>query len=205
MYLFSIECTTRQIGIAILENKEVLSKKSWQSLDAGSEILPALDKMMKKVKLASEDFNYFVISSGPGSWTGIRLGIALAYGLAVADEKRVFGVSSIEAIAYKFSGRGPVGVFLPSVGSLVHYGFFEKPEKLSKKHGLFSTCTIDELSSRLKDAKIVAGSDEKILSLFKSSGKIQVNISPDPVLNAMLAFERIKNSVAPMNRPYYEK
>ncbi len=205
MLLLSIECTTRQTGIAVLKNKEVLAKKIWQSSDAGSEILPILDKLLRKVKLAPGNFDYFVVSSGPGSWTGIRLGLALAYGFAAADEKRVFGLRSIEAIAYEFADRDPAGVFLPSVGGSVHYGFFEEPEKLAKKHGFFSTCHTDEIFSRLKDAKIVAGPDKKILSLFESSNKILINIFPDPVLNAVLAFERIKNSVSPINYPYYEK
>ncbi|OQB73617.1 MAG: tRNA threonylcarbamoyladenosine biosynthesis protein TsaB [candidate division TA06 bacterium ADurb.Bin131] len=205
MYLLSIECTTRQTGIAILKDKQILGKKIWMSKDAGREILPAIDKLIKKVHVLPGDFDYFIISSGPGSWTGIRLGLALAYGLATANERKVFGISSIDAIAYSIAGKGPVGVFLPSIGKSVHCGFFEEPEQLSKQHGFFSTCCVDNITLMLKNAKIVAGPDEKILSLFKDSGKILVNIFPNPVLNAILALERIKNSVSPLNQPYYEK
>jgi len=204
MYLFSIECTIPQTAIAIMKDKKIAAKKSWNSFDACKEILPAIDNLLEKTRMSLEKIDFFVVSSGPGSWTGIRLGFALAYGLAVADAGRVYGVSSIDAMAYRFVGKSDIAVFLPSVGRSLHYGFFKKPENLSKKNGLISTCTTEEIFVKLKDATIIAGPDKKILSLFKSSGKIVVNISPDPVLNAMLALERIKNSVSSAG-PYYEK
>ncbi len=57
----------------------------------------------------------------------------------------------------------------------------------------------------MKKARIIAAPCEKILSLFENEGKILEIVFPDPVLNAHLAFERIRNSVSPRNQPYYEK
>ncbi|MCM8764990.1 MAG: tRNA (adenosine(37)-N6)-threonylcarbamoyltransferase complex dimerization subunit type 1 TsaB [Candidatus Omnitrophica bacterium] len=204
MHLLSIECSTIFTGIAIMMNKKVIAKKIWKSKDASMEILPAIDELLKKTKMKPEIFDYFIVSSGPGSWTGIRLGFSVAYGLSAANEKKIFGLSAIESIAYKFRNSGPTGVFLPSAGSSVHYGFFTNPSLLGKKHGKFFTCKLDQLYSQLAKAFVVAGPDEKILSLF-NPGKIVRKVRPCPVLNAILALERIKNAVSPINQPYYEK
>ncbi|HXK44722.1 MAG TPA: tRNA (adenosine(37)-N6)-threonylcarbamoyltransferase complex dimerization subunit type 1 TsaB, partial [bacterium] len=112
MYLFSIECSTQRVGIAVVQGKNLLVKKTWLSRDTSTEILPEIDRMLKKVGLQPEQFDYFVVSTGPGSWTGVRLGLALAYGLAIADEEKVFGLSGLEAMAYQLKNENNVGVFL---------------------------------------------------------------------------------------------
>ena len=204
MYLFSIECSTQRVGIAVVQGKNLLVKKTWLSRDTSTEILPEIDRMLKKVGLQPEQFDYFVVSTGPGSWTGVRLGLALAYGLAIADEEKVFGLSGLEAMAYQLKNENNVGVFLPSVKNSVHFGFFKNPCSLEKKYGKLSSCAIKQLPEKLKNAQIIAGPDRKICSLF-TPRKPFVEIFPDPVLNAMLAFDRIQNSVKPENQPYYEK
>lgn len=203
MYLFSLECSTQQTGIAILEDKKVLAKKIWKSNDTSKEILPAIDNLLKSMKMSPEIFDYFIVSSGPGSWTGIRLSISIAYGLSVAEEEKVYGVSALEAIAYRFKEHQWVGVVFPSAGERVHYSIFKNPELLAKKHGKIYSCEKKKIVSRMEKARIIAGPCEKILSLFTC--KELEKVAPDPVLNANLAFERIKNSVKPRNQPYYEK
>ncbi len=205
MYLFSIECISHLTGIAVLTGKKVIAKKIWKSEDPCVEILPQIDKMLKKTGMKPEMFDYFVVSSGPGSWTGIRLGMSVAYGLSIANEKKIFCVSSLEGMAYRFKNNEYTGVFLPSAGKSVHYGIFKNPGILAKKHGRFHVCSIGELSLKLKKANIVAGPSREILSLFSPSKHTIKRVFPDPILNAVLAYERIKNSVKPKNQPYYEK
>ncbi|MCM8815059.1 MAG: tRNA (adenosine(37)-N6)-threonylcarbamoyltransferase complex dimerization subunit type 1 TsaB [Candidatus Omnitrophica bacterium] len=187
-----------------MKDKKTITKKVWKSKDASLEILPAIDEILNKTKMSPEMFDFFVVSSGPGSWTGIRLGFSVALGLSAADERKIFGLSSIESIAYKFRKAGPAGVFLPSRGNHIHYGFFSNPGLLEKKHGKLFVCEIEQLHLKLGKASIIAGPDEKILSSFAST-RIVRKVRPCPVLNALLALERIKNGVKPVNQPYYEK
>ncbi|MCX7705585.1 MAG: tRNA (adenosine(37)-N6)-threonylcarbamoyltransferase complex dimerization subunit type 1 TsaB [bacterium] len=188
-----------------MKKKKIIKKKIWKTIDASKEILPAIDKLLNSVGMKSEMFDYFIVSSGPGSWTGIRLGLSVAYGLSIACDRKVFGVSSLESIAYKFKKTTNVGVILPSTGEFVHYGIFENPESLEKKLVEIHSCRINEISSKMKKATIIASPSKKILSVFNNQGKRLVRVTPDPVLNARLALERIKNSVNPRNQPYYEK
>ncbi|MCM8788802.1 MAG: tRNA (adenosine(37)-N6)-threonylcarbamoyltransferase complex dimerization subunit type 1 TsaB [Candidatus Omnitrophica bacterium] len=185
-------------------NRCVLAKRIWKSRDASMEILPAIDEILNRTKMRPEMFEYFIISSGPGSWTGIRLGFSVAYGLSSANEKKIFGLSTIESIAYKFRDAGPTGVFLPSAGDSVHYGIFNEPALLEKKHGKLFICKREQLHLKLGKACVIAGPDEKILSSF-GSDRIVRKVRPCPVLNAILALERIKNCVSSIRQPYYEK
>lgn len=188
-----------------MKGNRVLAKKIWKSKDTSKEILPVIDSILKKTGLTINIFNHFIVSTGPGSWTGIRLALSVAYGLSLADENKVFGVSCIDSIAYSFKDSTMVGVFLPSAGNSVHYGLFKNPAILAKKYGKLSVCSIEKLYNELKKARIVAGPDRKILSMFNSENYTIKKVNPDPVLNALLAYERIKNSVKPINHPYYEK
>lgn len=205
MFLFSIECSTEKAGIAILEDRNVIKKKVWKSRNTSKEILPTIDNLLKSTGIKLEMFDYFVVSSGPGSWTGIRLGLSVAYGLSIADDRKVYGISCFESIAYKFKKNNYVGVVFPSVSNFVHYGIFKNPEILEKKHGKTYSCKIDQIILKMEKARIIAGPSRKILSLFDNGERKLEIVFPDPVLNAKLAFERIKNRVRPKNQPYYEK
>ncbi|MCM8816155.1 MAG: tRNA (adenosine(37)-N6)-threonylcarbamoyltransferase complex dimerization subunit type 1 TsaB [Candidatus Omnitrophica bacterium] len=205
MFLLSIECSVQKTGIAILQDCTVLEKKIWKSKDTSRELLPAIDNLFKSTGMKPQMFDYFVVSSGPGSWTGIRLGLSIAYGLSIADDKKVYGISSLECIAYKFKKDSYVGVVLPSIGDFVHYVLLKKPSELEKKHVKIYSCRIDKLIQKMAKAEIIASPSKKILSLFAGSGKSLKTVFPDPVLNAQLAIVRIKNHVNPKNHPYYEK
>ncbi len=205
MYILSIDCTTSNSGIAILHNKKVLARKILSSNDVSSEILGAIDELFKKIEMTPGELDYFVVSAGPGSWTGIRLGFSVVSGLSCADEKRVFGVSGLEAVAYKFKTERSIGVIFRSSGNSAHYGFFDDPSILAKKHGSFSTCNIEELPSKLNKARLILATDHEILSLFDEEKHLIKIILPDCVLNARLAIDRIKNGTPSLNRPFYEK
>ncbi|MFQ6978330.1 MAG: tRNA (adenosine(37)-N6)-threonylcarbamoyltransferase complex dimerization subunit type 1 TsaB [Oscillibacter sp.] len=62
-------------------------------------LLPMVDAMLKNADLTLDDINAIAIAAGPGSFTGLRIGIAAVKGLAWAADKLCLGVSTLEAMA----------------------------------------------------------------------------------------------------------
>ena len=70
----------------------------------GETLMPMVEKMLKNdAAMALKDLDGFVVSRGPGSFTGLRIGLSMVKGLALATGKPVAGVSSLDGIAWQLS------------------------------------------------------------------------------------------------------
>ena len=68
-------------------------------------LMPAGEEVLAALSLAAEDCDFFCAVTGPGSFTGIRIGIAAVKGFCAAAGKPALGVTSLEALAYTAKGR----------------------------------------------------------------------------------------------------
>lgn len=78
------------LGECVLNHKKTHSQK----------LMVIIERMMNDLELSAEDIDLFAVAEGPGSFTGLRIGIATAKGLAHSVNKGVVGVSTLEALAY---------------------------------------------------------------------------------------------------------
>ena len=77
--LLAIDTTTRFVSIALYNGVEILAEQTWQSLNQHTEQLaPAVYHMMERAEIEMDELTGLGISTGPGSYTGLRIGIALA-------------------------------------------------------------------------------------------------------------------------------
>ncbi len=97
MKILGIETATSVCSIALIENSKVLSEKSLLEKNIHSEkIIPLIDEVLKNFK----EFDKIAVSIGPGSFTGLRVGLSTAKGLAYASKKPIIPVSTLKALAY---------------------------------------------------------------------------------------------------------
>ena len=94
------ETAIRGGSIALYVNgSEVESIVGDGSISRAEQLLPEIDRLLRSHDLKPADIDLFAVSTGPGSFTGIRVGIATALGLKAAISARFVGISSLEAIA----------------------------------------------------------------------------------------------------------
>lgn len=112
MKLLAIETSAGQGSIALLEGKDAVEEISLQvSRSTSVELLPAIGSLLKSNSIHPNDLDALAVSIGPGSYTGVRIGIATAQGLALAANLPVYGVSSLVGLAKQASGvEDPVAV-----------------------------------------------------------------------------------------------
>lgn len=99
--------TTSEFGsVALLEGEELVEELMLQSPDGFSHVIYGhLDRVLKKHGWESGTVDCFAAASGPGSFTGVRVGLAAAKGLAEAAGKPLVAVSSLQALAWFGSGE----------------------------------------------------------------------------------------------------
>jgi len=105
MITLGIETTTKVNGLALLRDEEILDEEQFQSEDTSQEIFIRLAQFLKKNGISLNEVDLFVVSLGPGSWTGIRLGITLIKGFVVDSEKKAVGVHAPERQGAGFLAR----------------------------------------------------------------------------------------------------
>ena len=101
MKLLALESTAKAASCAVLRDGEVLAS-SWQAagLTHSRTLLPMVEDMLKNSELSLADMDALAVAAGPGSFTGLRIGMAAVKGLAWASDKPCVPVSTLEAMAW---------------------------------------------------------------------------------------------------------
>ena len=128
MKVLGIETATPSGGVAIVdENEGLLVSYQLSSSQTHSErLMLTVDEILKKAELKVADLDAIGVSIGPGSFTGIRIGMSVAKGLAYAGNKPLVPVPTLEAIAYRFFLPGKIMCpLIDARRSEVYAAFFE--------------------------------------------------------------------------------
>ena len=101
MLLLAMESSAKAASVALCENGSLLAQTfQLTALTHSRTLLPMAEDLMKNAGVRSEQLDAVAVSHGPGSFTGIRIGVAAVKGLCWALEKPAVGVSTLEAMAW---------------------------------------------------------------------------------------------------------
>lgn len=115
--ILALDTATRQTGIALFDGQEVVAEVNWRSADGQTtELLPRLAQLMAWHGLAPTALSAVAISLGPGSFTGVRVGVSAAKGLAMAGATPLIGIGTLDATAFPHLGRPEPVCALVSAG-----------------------------------------------------------------------------------------
>ncbi len=102
MIILAVDTTSFTGSIALLKETNLMAEVNIDSSSTYSErLLPAVDFLLKTNKLSIQDIDGFAVAVGPGSFTGIRIGLSTVKSFSFASGKPVAGVSTLKALAEK--------------------------------------------------------------------------------------------------------
>ena len=108
--LLAIDTATRSASLALYDGARVRAELTWE-LNAHHtvELMPRIVWIMGQVEVRASDLSGLAVSIGPGSFTGLRIGLAIAKGLALANDLPLVGVPTLDVLAYAQPlTRGPL-------------------------------------------------------------------------------------------------
>jgi tRNA threonylcarbamoyladenosine biosynthesis protein TsaB len=113
--LLAIDTSTRNVGIAVYNGVQVLSETVWTSQDYHTvELAPAIADTLLRAGQKIQDLKLLAVATGPGSFTGLRIGLAVAKGLALACHLPILGIPTLDIVAES----QPVSVGIPLAATL---------------------------------------------------------------------------------------
>ncbi|MBQ8475072.1 MAG: tRNA (adenosine(37)-N6)-threonylcarbamoyltransferase complex dimerization subunit type 1 TsaB [Clostridia bacterium] len=116
MITLALDTTALIASAAITKNGKLLCEYTVNSGNTHSvTLLPMVTHMLETVRLTPADVDLYAVSAGPGSFTGVRIGVAAVKGLAFAHNTACIGVSSLEAMAENL--RGLEGIICPVINA----------------------------------------------------------------------------------------
>ena len=104
MRILAVDTATTSCSVAIVDKTSLLSEFTIDREETHSKhLMDMIKAVLRMAGLNFSDLDGFAVTRGPGSFTGLRIGLSTIKGLAVASEKPVVGVSSLEALAFQVS------------------------------------------------------------------------------------------------------
>ena len=160
MNILAFDTSTEKFSISILKNnKIVLNLSKIINKTYSKFLIPILKKSLEKSKLDVKEINYILISLGPGSFTGVRIGIAAAKGLGMPHKINISGFNNMDILANSINDNikeKRIVTIIKSKKSDYYFQVFDSKKKPIKKISFFS---INNLPSFFFKKNIVFSGD----------------------------------------------
>jgi tRNA threonylcarbamoyladenosine biosynthesis protein TsaB len=115
--ILAIDTATRSASLAVYDGANVRAEFTWDTSDHHTvELMPRLVELLAQINVTIDQLSGLGVSIGPGSFTGVRVGVALAKGLAVARGIPIVGVRSTDILAYALNWCKPPLVIVVRAG-----------------------------------------------------------------------------------------
>jgi tRNA threonylcarbamoyladenosine biosynthesis protein TsaB len=155
--ILAIETATRAGSVGVSRGAKVLACAAGDASSSHSkDLIENIDRVLRDAGLQLSDVDLFAAATGPGSFTGLRIGLATVKSLAVAMNRKCLGVSTLAAVAQAAGGSGRTVALLPAGRGEVFAQMFSivgnevsaadhathiSPQALLAKYGSYETIT----------------------------------------------------------------
>lgn len=213
MKILSIDSTSVTASVTISDENIILAEEFINNgLTHSQTLMPMVERILKKASLSIKDIDLFGITNGPGSFTGVRIGIASIKGMADALNKGCVAVSTLEAIAEPLSNTDCIAcAVMDARCSQVYTAIFRLGNRLCEDKAVL----IDDLGEELKvyNKKVIFIGDGAKICYEQLMDVLECEIANEDIryLHASsicrLVENKIKNGEEPTNSaklvPFY--
>lgn len=157
--LLAVDTSTQTIGIALYNDPVVIGEMQWTSSNHHTtELTSAVDILMKRCNLKPSDLTLLVTALGPGTFTGLRIGLAFAKGLALSLHLPIIGVPTFDYLAASQPlSEHPMAVVLPAGRTRLAVGWYSVKDHQWQSTSDPEVMTPEELSEKISGPTIICG------------------------------------------------
>ncbi|MGO1297105.1 MAG: tRNA (adenosine(37)-N6)-threonylcarbamoyltransferase complex dimerization subunit type 1 TsaB [Vibrio sp.] len=127
--ILAIDTSTEMCSVALMMGNTVYTRDAIAPRDHTKKILPMVDEVLKEAGVTLQELDALAYGRGPGSFTGVRIGIGIAQGLALGAELPMIGISTLAAMAqqaYRQTGATHVSAAIDARMSEVYWAQYQR-------------------------------------------------------------------------------
>ena len=180
MLICSVDSSATPASVCLLEDDKIIAEYYLNTGFTHSQTLMAmLESVLKISGKSADDIDLYAVNSGPGSFTGVRIGVSAVKGMAYAQNKLCVEVSTLASMAYNFLGNHAIiCACMDARRCQVYHGLFrvdgDKIERLCEDKAI----AVDELLGSLpKDEEIILVGDGAEL-VYQSAEDPAIKLAP---------------------------
>lgn len=182
MRLLSFESSSVSASVAVTDG-EILLGQSFQNvgLTHSRTLLPMAEALLANTGLSLSQIDAFAVSAGPGSFTGVRIGIATVKGLAAAAGRPCAGVSSLEAAAFGLDTARDICAVMDARAGQVYNALFRWEGQCLTRLCPDRAISMEDLEKELLDSEkeyILVGDGAKLCYNSLNKAADQLSLAP---------------------------
>ena len=157
--LLAIDTSTRVVGVALYDGTQVLGEIVGNSRDYHTvELAPAVAELLRRSQMDAEAIKAVAVATGPGSFTGLRIGLAFAKGLCLARHLPLIGIPTLDSVAAAQPVQGlPLVTVLQAGRGRLAVGRYHCPAGSWEPNGAVEVTDITRLVHSIQQPTLVAG------------------------------------------------
>ena len=181
MKILAIDSSAKAASVAIIEDKKLLGEFFVNvGLTHSETLMPMVEDTLKNTNLKISDINAFAVSVGPGSFTGLRIGIAAIKGMAFADEIPCIEVSTLYSMAYNLIDENAIiCAVMDARCNQVYNAVFDVCDEKITRLTPDITISIEELYFELEklEKKVILVGDGAVLCYNKNKNNLNLRLA----------------------------
>lgn len=159
--LLAIDTATRHAGLGLYNPDKgwILGEEMWYSANRHTvQLMPRVARLMEQQGVSATDLTGLVVSLGPGSFTGLRIGLGMAKGLALACKLPLVGVPTLDVVAQPHKAqRAPIWAILQAGRGRICAGHYIRRRGRWRRRGDYRLTTLGELCDQIEDRTLFCG------------------------------------------------
>ena len=197
--LLAVDTSTTQVGLALYDGVQIIGETLWHGkMRHTTSLAPAIAELFKRTNATMDDLAALGVALGPGSFTSLRVGLALVKGLALARHLPLIGIPTLDSLAAAQPLRDiPLAVVLQAGRGRLALGWYHASDTGAwQSDGEISVLNLDELIKTIESPTMICGelSEEERSILAKKDDLIElsspVQSTRRPAFLAELAWKR---------------
>lgn len=196
--LLAVDTSTQWVGLALYDGAQVLNETVWRTHSHHTvEVAPALETLFKSTGIRPEGLQALGVALGPGSFTSLRIGLAVVKGLALALHLPVVGIPTLDVLAAgQLVVDIPMAAILQAGRGRLAVGWYQPSRNGWKSEGEAQIARVEELAQQIRKPTLVCGelnAEERQILARKRKNVVLVSPAHSlrrPAVLAELAWKR---------------
>jgi len=198
--LLAVDTSTTQMGLALYDGAQVLGEYAWRSGQRHTvELAPAVADLLMRCAVTIDDVKALGVALGPGSFTSLRVGLALVKGLALSRHIPLIGIPTLDILAHaQPTSKLPLAVAIQAGRGRYALGWYKVSRKRWQAQGDARVVTLEALMAEVQSPLVMCGEfTAEIRQKIMLNENIQLVSPPNsirrPAVLAELAWARWQN------------